>query len=235
MFWFAISWYVAMSRVEGGEMAADEPRVFVSYAHESAEHKDQVLAFATFLREAGIAAVLDMWSADGRRDWYAWAIREMTDADFVLVVASERYRRWGDGSGPNKEHRGVQSEATLLRELVYSDRAVWLPKILPVVLPGHGIDQIPLFLQPTTASHYVLTSFTTAGAEELLRVILRQPGHIAPEVRTSRPVLPPHSAGPSGASDQIWPAQHSHVVNQVNGTVSDKIIQIDTVQGDAYF
>jgi hypothetical protein len=216
-------------------MAADSLRVFVSYAHESAEHKDQVLALATFLREVGIPAVLDLWSADTRRDWYAWAIREMTEADFVLVVASERYRRSGDGNGPYVEHRGVQSEATLLRELVYSDRAGWLPKILPVVLPGHGIDQIPLFLQPNTASHYVLTSFTTAGAEELLRVILRQPGHIAPEVRPGRPVLPPHSGGPSDASDQTWPAQQSHVVNQINGTVSDKIVQIDTVQGDAYF
>lgn len=214
-------------------MAADEPRVFVSYAHESAEHKEQALEFATFLREAGIAAVLDVWSAEARRDWYAWAIREMTDADFVLVVASERYRRSGDGSGPDAEHRGVQSEAALLRELVYSDRAVWLPKILPVVLPGHGIDQIPLFLQPTTASHYVLTSFTTAGAEERLRVILRRPGHIAPQVRPGRPVLPAHSGGSSGASGQIWPAQH--VVNQINGTVNDKAIQIDTVQGDAYF
>lgn len=216
-------------------MAADEPRVFVSYAHESAEHKDQVLTFATFLREAGISAVLDVWSADARRDWYAWAIREMTDADFVLVVASERYRRWGDGSGPSAEHRGVQSEAALLRELVYSDRDVWLPKILPVMLPGHEMKQIPLFLQPTTASHYELTSYTTAGAEDLLRVILRQPGHIAPEVRKSRPVLPPHSAESSAASDQVLPGHCGHVVNQVNGTVSDKIIQIDVVKGDAYF
>lgn len=42
----------------------------------------------------------------------------------------------------------MQSEAALLRELVYGDRAMWLPKILSVILPGHGIDQIPLFLQP---------------------------------------------------------------------------------------
>lgn len=216
-------------------MAADEPRVFVSYAHESADHKEQVLAFATFLREAGIEAVLDLWSTDARRDWYAWAIREMTDVDFVLVVASERYRRWGDGNGRNAEHRGVQSEAALLRELVYSDRAVWLPRILPVVLPGHEVDQIPLFLQPTTASHYVLTSFTTAGAEELLRVILRQPGHVAPQVRTSRPLPPPRSGEPNGVSAQSRPAQHGYVVNQVSGTVNGRIIQIDTVQGDAYF
>lgn len=70
--------------------------MFLSYAHESDEHKAQVLAFATFLRHAGIAAVLDLWTANARQDWYAWAIREMTDANFILVVASQRYRMMGD-------------------------------------------------------------------------------------------------------------------------------------------
>lgn len=218
-------------------MTADVPKVFVSYAHESDEHKAQVLAFATFLRHAGIAAVLDLWSADARRDWYSWAVREMTAADFVLVVASERYRVAGDGNGPNAEHRGVQSESALLRELVYSDRAGWLPKILPVILPGHTIDQIPLFLQPHTASRFEVTSFDTAGAEELLRVILRRPGYVAPEVGTEQPVLPPHADG----SDDTAPGQvpsrapADRAVNQVNGTVYGKVIQVDTIIGDISF
>lgn len=176
------------------------PKVFVSYAHESDEHKAQVLAFATFLRRVGIVAVLDLWSAAERQDWYSWAIREMTDADYVLVVASERYLVTGDGNGPNTLHRGVQSETALLRDLVYGDRARWLPKILPVVLPGHTIDHIPLFLQPHTASRFPVTSFDTTGAEKLLRVILRQPGYITPAVSTEQLILPPYADGPDHAA-----------------------------------
>lgn len=172
------------------------PKVFVSYAHESDEHKAQVLALATFLRRVGVGAVLDLWAAGSRRDWYSWAVREMTDSDFVLVVASKRYRVMGDGNGPNAEHRGVQSEAALLRELVYGDRAVWLPKVLPVVLPGQDVGQIPLFLQPHTASRFHVDSFDTTGAEELLRVIFGQPGHLMPAVSTEKLVLPPRADTP---------------------------------------
>src|SRR5262245_45026323 len=165
----------------------NEAKVFVSYAHESDEHKAAVLAFATFLRDAGTAPVLDMWSAGARQDWYAWAIREMTTADFVLVVASPRYRTIGDGATPDTAHRGMQSEAARLRELVYAQRATWLPKILPVILPGHTIDEIPLFLQPHTASHFPVTSFDTAGAAELLRVLRGQPAPPAAQHRAEPP------------------------------------------------
>lgn len=209
-------------------MTVDVPKVLVSYAHESDEHKCQVLAFATFLRHNGIEAVLDLWSADARRDWYAWAIHEMTTADHVLVVASTRYRETGDGNGPNTEHRGVQSEAALLRELVYADRATWLPKILPVILPGHTVDQIPLFLQPHTASRFHVTSLDPTGAEDLLRVLLHQPGHLPPEVGTERPALPPHSGGPEPTPE---PPRRARVLNQVNGPVSGVVIQGDTITG----
>jgi hypothetical protein len=107
----------------------------------------------------------------------------------VLVIASPRYRLVGDDSGPTDMHKGVQSEAALLRELVYADRARWLPRILPVIFSGHQKDEIPLFLQPSTASHYVVRAFTVAESTELLRVILRQPAHVAPPVRAEHPIL----------------------------------------------
>lgn len=169
------------------------PKVFVSYAHESPRHQDDVLAFASFLRSQGVDAVLDVWSADARHDWNAWAMREMTAAAYVIVVASQAYRAVGDGSGPADQHRGVQSEATLLRDLVYSDRDTWTPKVLPVLLPGHGIDEIPLFLSPYTTSRFPVTANTLTGAEDLLRVIHRSPGHVAPPV-LAPPVLAPRPA-----------------------------------------
>lgn len=172
-------------------MSSDStPRVFISYAHDSDEHREGVLRFASFLRAQGIDAVLDTWCEGESQDWYAWAIRELTGADYVLVVASPRYRQVGDGCGPQGMHRGVQSEAALLRELIYGNRDRWRQRILPVLLDGHGPDEIPLFLQPHSASRYTVRAFTVADAAPLLRVLLRRPVHVPPPVALPPVVTP---------------------------------------------
>lgn len=209
-------------RNRGVTMTVPVPKVFISYAHESAEHMARVRALAEFLRETGLEVVLDVWSAGGRQDWYAWAIKEMTSADFVLVVASARYAVTGDGSGPNTGNRGVQSEAALLRELVYADRDLWMSKILPVVLPGQTVDQIPLFLQPYTASHFLVDAIDAIGTEELLRVIEGRP---APEVVGPRSFSP--SVGVAG--------ERAEVVNQITGKVTGNVVQAGSISGNLTF
>jgi SEFIR domain len=217
---------------------APAPTVFLSYAHDSEAHNDQVLAFATFLRSMGIKAVLDTWATNSRQDWYAWMIKHITEADYVIVVASPMYRWTGDGIDPQARHRGVQSEAALMRELVYGDRAGRLPTILPVLLPGHGIDEIPLFLQPHTATRFEVSAFTESGAEELLRVVLRRPRHVEPPVATHRPELAPESGAgqtPEQAASAAGPtAHHGLVTNQINGSVHGKVLQVDKIVGNVH-
>ncbi|HET6711025.1 SEFIR domain-containing protein [Amycolatopsis sp.] len=174
----------------------DHPKVFVSYTHDSEEHREAVLAFARFLVRQGIDVVLDRWATDRRRDWQAWMTRNITESDYVLVIASEGYRRMGDGLGPGHLNLGGQSEATLLRDRLQGDRATWTAKILPVLLPGHGKNEIPDFLQPNAADWYEVPATTPEAAESLLRVLTRQPRDIPPALGP-RLVLPPRSgAGP---------------------------------------
>ena len=39
----------------------DEPKVFISYSHDSESHKAWVLKLATDLRDHGVDAILDEW------------------------------------------------------------------------------------------------------------------------------------------------------------------------------
>ncbi|MFJ9350777.1 SEFIR domain-containing protein [Streptomyces sp. NPDC101237] len=193
-----------------GPASARAPRVFVSYAHDSPEHKENVRALCEFLVANSIDVQLDVWNLDKRRDWPLWAIQEIPKADFVIVVASPECRRVGDGDVESHERRGLQAEMRLLRELHNADVGVWTDKILPVVLPGGLVSDIPLFLQPTGSDHYLVASFDTNGAEDLLRRLTNKPPYVRPPLGP-RPDLPPYppavpkgqKAAPSGQNSAL--------------------------------
>jgi len=173
------------------------PRVFVSYAHDDEQHVDCVRAFSEFLTVCGVDVHIDRWYQDRRRDWYQWAVGEIKRADFVVVIASTACRLAGDGEMGNAAHRGMQSELSLLRELLHSDRDRWLARLLPVVLPNGSVHDIPLFLQPQVADHYLVREFTVAGADDLLRAIFRWPLYRRPE-RGAEPIVLSTWAGAAG-------------------------------------
>ncbi|MGH3929834.1 MAG: SEFIR domain-containing protein, partial [Pseudonocardiaceae bacterium] len=164
-------------------------RVFISYAHDDGEHEDRVREFWLFLRRHGIDARLDKPATERRQDWPLWMGRELREARFVLVVASPAYRQRAEGDAPPGQGRGARWEAALIREEVYADREAALDRIVPVVLPGCAAADIPSWLGPTTSTHYPVTEYTVAGAEELLRLLTGQPYEIEPPVG-ARPNLP---------------------------------------------
>jgi hypothetical protein len=162
------------------------PRVFISYANESAEHRDSVVRLARLLRQSGVDASLDQWEQGVRRDWARWAMDQLLSADFVLVIATPDYRYAADAT----RGRGASFEAAFLRESLQRDSAVHFRRILPVVLPGGSVEDIPLFLQPYSATHYVIAEITTEGVKDLVRTLMAQPAVSLPSLG-SIPALPP--------------------------------------------
>jgi hypothetical protein len=74
----------------------------------------------------------------------------------------------------------------VLRDQTTRDGPEAIRRILPVVLPGQSIENIPSFLAPHAATHYVITKFTLAGCEELLAAISRVAKYPKPERGTFR-------------------------------------------------
>src|SRR2546426_7403968 len=75
-----------------GPGAASAP-VFVSYSHDSSDHKRRVADLATRLRGEGVDSELDQWVVSPPEGWPTWMVRRIRDAKFVLVVCTERYYR----------------------------------------------------------------------------------------------------------------------------------------------
>ncbi|NUT99371.1 MAG: TIR domain-containing protein, partial [Saccharothrix sp.] len=153
------------------------PRVFLSYADDSGAHTAAVLDFARRLRtEHGIEVHLDLWARDRRRDWVDWAVEQIDTGDFVLAIASEQYKRLAEPDSAAGDGSNARFQLAMLREHLAADRPRWLPRILPVVLAGYSADDLPAFLQPYSATKYVLPG----QLDELLRVLHGQPRHLMP-------------------------------------------------------
>lgn len=162
---------------EGGPAAPC--RVFISYAHESDVHMDKVRSLWSLLRDHGIDARFDMPDAHDRRDWTQWMGKQVRTADHVLIVASAAYRRRAENRCVADDGRGVQWEARLIRDAFYRDQQD-LNRFVPVVLPGHSVNEVPDFLAPAITTVYHVRDFTVAGAESLLRLLLDQPAEPGP-------------------------------------------------------
>lgn len=167
------------------------PRVFVTYSHDNDEHRDLVREFGTFLREeAGVDVRLDTWYDDGRRDWSLWAIDQFAKADFILVIASPAYRRRADGQESPSVGRGAQFEAAMVRSNLTRNLPEETRRVLPVVLPGRSIDEIPAFLNAHSTTHYIVKDFTLAGVEDLLYAFAGHPKFSLPALGVYRPPRP---------------------------------------------
>ena len=76
---------------------SDGPRVFLTYSHDSPEHNAAVLALAKRLRSDGCIVVIDQEQDWVPETWTVWMMRQIEQADFVLVICTEVYKRRAEG------------------------------------------------------------------------------------------------------------------------------------------
>ncbi|MGW6933505.1 CHAT domain-containing protein [Lentzea sp. NPDC054927] len=192
------------------------PRVFISYAHGSADHEEAVRDLWIFLRRHGVDAKLDRSAAGRRQDWALWMGDQVREADHVLIIASDSYRERAEGRTSADEGRGVQFEARLIRDAFYRDPKA-LDRFLPVVLPGQSVEGIPDFLAPASSTVYRIAELSPTGAESLLRLLLGQPADEEPPLGDV-PIL----------SRQVVVSATSHEIT-LNLTTTDSGVRTETV------
>lgn len=165
-------------RQAGTVTRSARPRVFISYSQEAGSqgarepaHKADVIRLWKLLEQNGIDVRIDQQGLEGRRIWTDWTTTAILRSDFTIVVASPTYRAASEDRLPPGQNLGVRSEYLRLADLLHHDTPQWIKKILPVVLPGRSVEEIPLVFLPHIADHYVIDDFTAEGAASLLRVL----------------------------------------------------------------
>ncbi|WP_158634319.1 SEFIR domain-containing protein [Amycolatopsis sp. WAC 04197] len=147
------------------------PRVFISYTHDNDVHKKLVREFANLLIRCGLDVRLDQFASPARKDWFLWANENIDDADFVIIIASPKCLAVGEGKIDRNEHAGMHCELGIMRDRLQGNRKLWEQKLLPVVLPGESISNIPVFLQPQAMDRYEIDELTEDALGDLLATI----------------------------------------------------------------
>jgi hypothetical protein len=177
--------------------APNSPRVFISYSWDSPEHIEHVLELSDRLRSDGIDCILDQYEVSPPEGWPRWMERQIRDAQFVLVICTETYKRRVEGEEIPGLGHGVRWEAHLSYQHLYNTGTL-NTKFIPVLLKSGEFKHIPTPLQGTTYYHVQ----TEEGYEALYRYLTNQPRTRKPELGKLRQ-LPPRERK-QDLSERIW-------------------------------
>ncbi len=115
------------------------PRVFISYSHDSQEHKDWVLALSTRLVKNGVDILLDQWDVTLGGDLPHFMETGLTASDRVLAICTPAYV-----AKANTGRGGVGYEKMILTAQLMAN--ITADRIIPVVRCDGGDETVPTFL-----------------------------------------------------------------------------------------
>lgn len=147
---------------------AKNPKVFISYSHDSPEHKQWVSELAAQLRHNGIDAILDQWDLGLGDDITRFMERGIVDADRVLVICTGQYVKKA-----NTDEGGVGYERMIVNaELVQN---LGTDKFIPIIRQVSGKQKTPTFLGTRVYADFRNDSQFDAECEKLTRELHEMP------------------------------------------------------------
>ncbi|EGQ8410695.1 TIR domain-containing protein [Vibrio cholerae] len=150
------------------------PKVFVSYSHDTQEHKKWVLDLATRLRNSGIDAVIDQWELGPGDDLPHFMETNLATADRVLMICTERYvEKANSGSG------GVGYEKMIITSELLSK--IDSNKVIPVIKQDASND-VPTFLKSKLYIDFSKIEDYELSFDDLVRSIHGAPLFKKPEI-----------------------------------------------------
>lgn len=125
---------------------SENPKVFISYSHQSKEYEEKVFNFANRLRKEGIDASIDLYEEAPKEGWPRWMEKQIRWADYVIVLASELYH---DKCYSKDAGKGIHWEVSIVYQLLY-DTNCETTKFIPAFFDENDAKYIPTPLKPYT-------------------------------------------------------------------------------------
>ncbi|MES2671114.1 MAG: SEFIR domain-containing protein [Pseudomonadota bacterium] len=177
------------------------PSIFISYSHDSDEHRQRVLGLSERLRADGIETILDRYVERGSppEGWPRWMQDALDKATHVVCVCTETYHRRFRGREVPGKGKGVDWEGALVTQSLYDARSI-STKFIPVLFARTDEPYVPEPLRGQT--FYVMDS--DASYEALYDALLNQSGVVPGPVGT--PKRKPRATGQPLSFPSVPPA-----------------------------
>lgn len=175
--------------------------VFISYSHDSDEHRERVLGLSERLRADGIETILDRYVESGSppEGWPRWMLNALEKATHIVCVCTETYYRRFRGLEVPGKGKGVDWEGALMTQSLYDARSV-STRFIPVLFARTDEPCVP---EPLRAkAFYVVDS--DASYEALYDALLNQSGVLPGPVGT--PKRKPRATGQPLSFPPVLPA-----------------------------
>lgn len=163
-------------------MAANSvPKVFLSYSHDSLDHKKWVLDLATRLRSNGVESLIDQWSLGPGDDLPHFMERNLATADRVIMVCTDNYVTKANAGAGGVGYEKMIVTANLLKHIDSN-------KIIPIIRQP-GTSNVPTFLQTKLYLDFSRDDQMESSFDDLVRNIHGAPLYVAPPV-SNNPFVP---------------------------------------------
>lgn len=170
------------------------PKVFISYSHDSQEHKKWVLDLATRLRNNGVDAIIDQWELRPGDDLPHFMETHLANSDYVVMICTENYvNKANSGIG------GVGYEKMIVTADLLSN--IDANKVVPVIRQ-YGTYKVPIFLKTKLFINFSDDKDYEFNFDELVRTFHDSPLFKKPEVGNN-PFTPVAETRPDKAGDAL--------------------------------
>ena len=157
------------------------PKAFLSYSHDSLDHKKWVLDLATRLRNNGVESIIDQWSLGPGDDLPQFMEQNLATADRVLMICTENYVKKANSGAGGVGYEKMIVTADLLRRIDSN-------KVIPLIRQS-GTHAVPTFLQSKLYLDFSREDQMELAFDDLVRAIHGAPLYVAPPV-SNNPFVP---------------------------------------------
>jgi len=150
------------------------PKVFISYSHDTPEHKMWVMKLAQKLMDNGIEVMLDMWELGPGDDIARFMERGLKEADRVLMVCTGKYVQKAEGGQGGVGYEKMIMTADYMKQ-------VDSKRVIPIIRQN-GTAHVPAFLGTKLYMDFSTDERADYAFDELARELHGKPLYSKPKL-----------------------------------------------------